>query len=184
MRSVSRINLRVRPGIPFRRYFLTNNSFDQLRFHLLARKPDQILQLVRTDFDAELGQNIGLRGRSRSQVRRIAFSPGNASSMKPIRACRRSPFRRCVPADLRPSSNAATHAIDRLNVACSSRRRIRSGCVCAISKFCASTAFCAAAMRFVIRLAFDGYIFFHAETQHQVLHALAAEDAHQVILER
>ncbi len=33
-------------------------------------------------------------------------------------------------------------------------------------------------------LAFDRHIFFHAEAQHQVLHAMAAEDAHQVVLQR
>ena len=30
----------------------------------------------------------------------------------------------------------------------------------------------------------DGYVFFHAEPQHQVLHALAAEDPHQIVLQR
>ena len=33
-------------------------------------------------------------------------------------------------------------------------------------------------------LALDRHIFFHAEPQHQVLHALAAKDAHQIILQR
>ena len=31
---------------------------------------------------------------------------------------------------------------------------------------------------------FDGHVLFHAEPQHQVLHALAAEDAQQVVLQR
>ncbi len=30
----------------------------------------------------------------------------------------------------------------------------------------------------------DGHVLFHAETQHEILHALAAEDAHQVVLQR
>ena len=33
-------------------------------------------------------------------------------------------------------------------------------------------------------LALDRHVFFHAEAQHQVLHALAAEDAHQIVLQR
>ena len=33
-------------------------------------------------------------------------------------------------------------------------------------------------------VALDRHIFFHAEPEHQVLHALAAEDAHQVVLQR
>ena len=33
-------------------------------------------------------------------------------------------------------------------------------------------------------LAFDRHVFFHAQPQHQVLHALAAENAHQVVLQR
>ena len=39
-------------------------------------------------------------------------------------------------------------------------------------------------MRLVISLRLDRHVFFHAEPQHQVLHALAAEDAHQVVLQR
>ncbi|MND08110.1 hypothetical protein D3C83_305170 [compost metagenome] len=30
----------------------------------------------------------------------------------------------------------------------------------------------------------DRHVFFHAQPQHQVLHLLAAEDAHQVVLQR
>ena len=52
------------------------------------------------------------------------------------------------------------------------------------AKFCASTAFCAAAMRLVISFDLDRHVFFHAQPQHQVLHALAAEDAHQIVLQR
>jgi hypothetical protein len=29
---------------------------------------------------------------------------------------------------------------------------------------------------------FDGHVLFHAEAQHQILHALAAEDAEQIVL--
>ncbi len=34
------------------------------------------------------------------------------------------------------------------------------------------------------QLRFDGHIFFHAQPQHQLLHALTAEDAHQIVLQR
>ena len=34
------------------------------------------------------------------------------------------------------------------------------------------------------QLRFDRHILFHAEAQHQVLHALAAEDAQQIVLQR
>ena len=34
------------------------------------------------------------------------------------------------------------------------------------------------------QLRFDRHVFFHAEAQHQILHALAAEDAHQIVLQR
>ena len=38
-------------------------------------------------------------------------------------------------------------------------------------------------MRLVISLRLDRHVFFHAQPQHQVLHALAAEDAHQIVLQ-
>ena len=52
------------------------------------------------------------------------------------------------------------------------------------SKFCASTAFCAFCDALGDQLRFDRHVLFHAEPQHQVLHALAAEDAQQVVLQR
>ena len=39
-------------------------------------------------------------------------------------------------------------------------------------------------MRLVIMLALDRHVLFHAQPQHQVLHALAAENAQQVVLQR
>ncbi len=39
-------------------------------------------------------------------------------------------------------------------------------------------------MRLVMSPRFDRHVLFHAQPQHQVLHALAAEDAHQVVLQR
>ena len=39
-------------------------------------------------------------------------------------------------------------------------------------------------MRLVMSLRFDGHVLFHAQPQHEILHALAAEDAQQVVLQR
>ena len=38
-------------------------------------------------------------------------------------------------------------------------------------------------MRLVMSLRFDGHVLFHAQAQHEVLHALAAENAQQVVLQ-
>ncbi len=39
-------------------------------------------------------------------------------------------------------------------------------------------------MRLVMSLRLDRHVLFHAQAQHQILHALAAEDAQQVVLQR
>ena len=38
-------------------------------------------------------------------------------------------------------------------------------------------------MRLVMSLRLDGHVLFHAQAQHEVLHALAAENAQQVVLQ-
>ena len=52
------------------------------------------------------------------------------------------------------------------------------------AKFCASTAFLGGGDALADELGLDGDVFLHAQPQHEVLHALAAEDAHQIVLQR
>jgi len=171
MRSVWRIT--SAPTISsFSTYLRLQALEDQVR-HLVAAQVGNLggLHLV-----AELAQHVG------APACRCPRCPGashwSSAGRRIDRRCRApSPSPALSDRCLRATGGACHR---RPGAACSSRRRIREGAWRA-SKFCISTASCAFRMRLVIILLSMAHPL-HAQAQHEVLHALAAEDAQQIVL--